>query len=75
MLMVKAGEPVDEFIELVFPILKKGISSSMEETASLPIPTSACKSLKEKGILFIGQGFLEGKKGSSWSFHYAWRQS
>ena len=43
MLMVKAGDPVDEFIDLCLPYLKKGISSSMEATAFSQIPIDAAQ--------------------------------
>lgn len=64
MLMVKAGEPVDEFIDLLLPHLEKG-DIIIDGGNSLFTDTNRrCRSLKEKGILFIGTGISGGEEGA-----------
>lgn len=64
MLMVKAGEPVDEFIELLLPLLEKG-DIIIDGGNSLFTDTSRrCESLKEKGIIFVGTGISGGEEGA-----------
>ena len=64
MLMVKAGKPVDEFIEQVLPHLEKGDiiidggNSLFEDT------NRRTKYLEEKGMLFIGTGVSGGEEGA-----------
>jgi len=64
MLLVKAGQPVDEFIELLLPHLEKGDiiidggNSFYEDTVR------RYKDLKEKGILFVGSGVSGGEEGA-----------
>lgn len=64
MLMVKAGQPVDEFIELLLPHLEKG-DIIIDGGNSLYTDTNRrVKDLKEKGILFIGTGISGGEEGA-----------
>ena len=64
MLMVKAGEPVDEFIDLCLPFLEKG-DILIDGGNSLFTDTERrCARLKEKGILFIGSGISGGEEGA-----------
>lgn len=64
MLMVKAGDPVDEFIELLLPHLEAG-DIIIDGGNSLYTDTSRrCKALKEKGIVFIGTGISGGEEGA-----------
>lgn len=64
MLMVKAGEPVDEFIDLCLPLLERG-DIIIDGGNSLFTDTSRrCRALKEKGILFIGTGISGGEEGA-----------
>lgn len=64
MLMVKAGDPVDEFIELCLPHLEKG-DILIDGGNSLFTDTERrCKELKEKGILYIGTGISGGEEGA-----------
>jgi len=64
MLLVKAGAPVDEFIDLLLPLLEKGDiiidggNSFYEDTAR------RYNALKEKGILFVGTGVSGGEEGA-----------
>jgi 6-phosphogluconate dehydrogenase len=64
MLMVKAGEAVDEFIDLLLPLLSKG-DVIIDGGNSLYTDTNRrVKDLKEKGIIFIGAGISGGEEGA-----------
>lgn len=64
MLMVKAGEPVDEFIQLCLPFLEKG-DIIIDGGNSLFTDTERrCKDLEAKGILYIGTGISGGEEGA-----------
>lgn len=64
MLMVKAGEPVDEFIDLLTPYLQPG-DIIIDGGNSLFTDTNRrCRALKEKGILYIGAGISGGEEGA-----------
>jgi 6-phosphogluconate dehydrogenase len=64
MMLVKAGAPVDEFIDLLLPLLDKGDiiidggNSFYEDTVR------RYNALKEKGILFVGSGVSGGEEGA-----------
>jgi 6-phosphogluconate dehydrogenase len=64
MMLVKAGAPVDEFIDLLLPLLEKGDiiidggNSFYEDTVR------RYHTLKEKGILFVGSGVSGGEEGA-----------
>ena len=64
MLMVKAGKPVDEFIEQVLPFLEAGDiiidggNSLYDDTAR------RVKYLESKGMLYIGTGVSGGEEGA-----------
>lgn len=63
-LMVKAGEAVDAFIEQLLPYLEKGDiiidggNSLFEDT------NRRVRDLKQKGILFVGAGISGGEEGA-----------
>lgn len=64
MLMVKAGDPVDEFIDLCLPHLEPG-DIIIDGGNSLFTDTNRrCRDLKAKGILFIGAGISGGEEGA-----------
>ncbi|MDX1352296.1 MAG: NAD(P)-binding domain-containing protein, partial [Thiomicrorhabdus sp.] len=64
MLMVKAGEVVDSFIEQLVPLLDKG-DIIIDGGNSLYIDSNRrTKELAEKGILFIGTGVSGGEEGA-----------
>src|ERR1700749_4017773 len=64
MLMVKAGEVVDQTIEQVLPFLEKG-DILIDGGNSLFTDTNRrTKELAEKGILFIGTGVSGGEEGA-----------
>jgi 6-phosphogluconate dehydrogenase len=64
MMLVKAGAPVDEFIDLLTPLLEKGDiiidggNSFYEDTVR------RYNSCKAKGILFVGSGVSGGEEGA-----------
>ena len=64
MMLVKAGKPVDEFIELLIPLLEPGDiiidggNSYFEDTVR------RYEELKKKGILFVGSGVSGGEEGA-----------
>jgi 6-phosphogluconate dehydrogenase len=64
MLMVKAGEVVDQFIELVLPYLEPGDIIIDGGNSHYPDSTRRTKYLKDKGILFVGTGVSGGEEGA-----------
>ncbi len=62
--MVKAGDPVDEFIELSLPYVEPG-DILIDGGNSLFTDTNRrCEMLKKKGIIFIGMGVSGGEEGA-----------
>ncbi|BHF60344.1 hypothetical protein SprV_0100330800 [Sparganum proliferum] len=64
MLLVKAGKPVDDFIELLLPLLEQGdivIDGGNSEFADTE---RRCKYLEEKGLLYVGSGVSGGEEGA-----------
>jgi len=64
MLMVKAGDPVDVFINQCLPFMEKGDIIIDGGNSNFQDSTRRCKELKEKGILFIGAGVSGGEDGA-----------
>ena len=64
MLMVKAGKPVDEFIELLLPLLEKGDIIIDGGNSYFPDTIRRTKYLESKGLLFIGTGVSGGEEGA-----------
>jgi 6-phosphogluconate dehydrogenase len=64
MLMVKAGKPVDDFIELLIPHLEKGDIIIDGGNSHFPDSIRRTKYLEEKGLLFIGTGVSGGEEGA-----------
>lgn len=64
MLMVKAGDPVDEFIELLVPHLQKGDIVIDGGNSHYPDTMRRTKYLESKGLLFIGTGVSGGEEGA-----------
>lgn len=64
MLMVKAGEVVDEFIDHLLPFLEAGDIIIDGGNSLFSDTDRRCKKLKEKGILFIGTGVSGGEEGA-----------
>jgi len=64
MLMVKAGEAVDECIEQLLPFLEKGDILIDGGNSHFPDTQRRYLALQEKGILFIGAGISGGEEGA-----------
>jgi 6-phosphogluconate dehydrogenase len=64
MLMVKAGKPVDDFIELLIPHLEKGDIIIDGGNSHFPDTIRRTKYLESKGFLFIGTGVSGGEEGA-----------
>ncbi|MFZ2656827.1 MAG: decarboxylating NADP(+)-dependent phosphogluconate dehydrogenase [Victivallales bacterium] len=64
MLMVKAGKPVDDFIDLILPHIEKGDIIIDGGNSHFPDTIRRTKYLAEKGILYIGTGVSGGEEGA-----------
>ncbi len=64
MLMVKAGKPVDEFIDLMIPHLDKGDIIIDGGNSHYPDTIRRTKYLESKNFLFIGTGVSGGEEGA-----------
>jgi len=64
MLMVKAGKPVDDFIELIIPHLEKGDIIIDGGNSHFPDTIRRTKYLEDKGLLFVGTGVSGGEEGA-----------
>ncbi len=64
MLMVKAGEAVDEFIELLIPHLEKGDLIIDGGNSHFPDTIRRTKYLDGKGLLYVGTGVSGGEEGA-----------
>ncbi len=64
MLMVKAGKPVDEFIEHLIPHLEKGDIIIDGGNSHYPDTIRRTKYLESKGLQYIGTGVSGGEEGA-----------
>src|SRR3979411_353384 len=64
MLMVKAGDSVDQTIDSLLPYLEKGDIVIDGGNSHFPDTNRRTKSLAEKGILFVGTGVSGGEEGA-----------
>ncbi|HMR82617.1 MAG TPA: decarboxylating NADP(+)-dependent phosphogluconate dehydrogenase [Niabella sp.] len=64
MLMVKAGKPVDDFIELLIPHLDKGDIIIDGGNSHFPDTERRVKYVESKGLLYIGTGVSGGEEGA-----------
>ena len=64
MLMVKAGEVVDQFIDLLVPLLEPGDVIIDGGNSYYPDTTRRTNYLKERGLRFIGTGISGGEEGA-----------
>lgn len=64
MLMVKAGKPVDDFIDLVIPYLDKGDIIIDGGNSHYHDTIRRTKYIEDKGLLFIGTGVSGGEEGA-----------
>ena len=64
MMMVKAGKPVDDFIDEVLPFLEDGDIIIDGGNSHFPDTIRRCKYIESKGKLFIGTGVSGGEEGA-----------
>ncbi len=64
MLMVKAGQPVDDFIEKVIPHLEPGDIIIDGGNSHFPDTARRTKYVESKGLLYIGTGVSGGEEGA-----------
>jgi len=64
MLLVKAGKPVDDFIEQILPHLEKGDIIIDGGNSEYQDTDRRTKSLQQKGILYVGSGVSGGEEGA-----------
>lgn len=64
MLMVKAGQPVDDFIERLIPLLDKGDIIIDGGNSHFPDTNRRTKRVEEAGLLFVGAGVSGGEEGA-----------
>lgn len=64
MLMVKAGKPVDEFIEQLIPHLQAGDIIIDGGNSHFPDTIRRTKYVESKGLLYIGTGVSGGEEGA-----------
>ncbi|MDE3045950.1 MAG: decarboxylating NADP(+)-dependent phosphogluconate dehydrogenase [Verrucomicrobiota bacterium] len=64
MLMVKAGQPVDDLIEELLPFLEAGDILIDGGNSHFPDSQRRYETLKAKGILFLGAGISGGEEGA-----------
>lgn len=64
MLMVKAGQPVDDFIEQLIPLLDEGDIIIDGGNSHFPDTNRRTKRVEEAGLLFVGAGVSGGEEGA-----------
>lgn len=64
MLLVKAGKPVDDFIEQIIPYLEEGDIIIDGGNSHFPDSVRRTQYVESKGLLFIGTGVSGGEEGA-----------
>jgi 6-phosphogluconate dehydrogenase len=64
MMLVKAGKPVDDFIEMLLPYLEEGDIIIDGGNSHFPDTIRRAKYVESKGMLFIGTGVSGGEEGA-----------
>lgn len=64
MLMVKAGQPVDDFIEQLLPHLEPGDVIIDGGNSHFPDTIRRCQYVESKGLLYVGTGVSGGEEGA-----------
>jgi len=64
MLMVKAGSPVDDFIDALIPLLEDGDIIIDGGNSHFPDTMRRCAYVESKGLLYIGTGVSGGEEGA-----------
>ncbi|KAI9604054.1 hypothetical protein H4Q26_003664 [Puccinia striiformis f. sp. tritici PST-130] len=68
-LLVKAGDAVDAFIQQLEPHLEKGDIIIDGGNSHFPDTNRRCKELEAKGLLFVGSGVSGGEEGARYGPH------
>ncbi|KAF3860305.1 hypothetical protein F7725_000560 [Dissostichus mawsoni] len=63
-LLVKAGQAVDDFIDKLVPLLESGDIIIDGGNSEYRDTTRRCQSMKAKGLLFVGSGVSGGEEGA-----------
>jgi 6-phosphogluconate dehydrogenase len=64
MMLVKAGQPVDNFIEQLIPLLEPGDIIIDGGNSQFPDTIRSTKYVESKGLLYIGTGVSGGEEGA-----------
>lgn len=64
MLLVKAGQAVDDFMAQMFPFLEKGDIIIDGGNSHYPDSVRRVKECEAKGLLFVGAGVSGGEEGA-----------
>jgi 6-phosphogluconate dehydrogenase len=64
MMLVKAGKPVDDFIELLIPHLERGDIIIDGGNSHFPDSNRRTRYVESKGLLYIGTGVSGGEEGA-----------
>ncbi|MFC2125586.1 decarboxylating NADP(+)-dependent phosphogluconate dehydrogenase [Bacteroidota bacterium] len=64
MLMVKAGKPVDDFIDMIIPYLEEGDIIIDGGNSHYPDTNRRTEYVESKGLLYIGTGVSGGEEGA-----------
>ncbi len=64
MMLVKAGQPVDDFIEKIIPHLEKGDIIIDGGNSHFPDTNRRTRYVESKGLLYIGTGVSGGEEGA-----------
>lgn len=64
MFLVKAGQPVDDFIEMLIPFLEEGDVIIDGGNSHFPDTIRRTKYVESKGLLYIGTGVSGGEEGA-----------
>jgi len=64
MMLVKAGKPVDDFIELLIPLLEPGDIIIDGGNSHFPDTMRRTKYVESKGLLYVGTGVSGGEEGA-----------
>ncbi len=64
MMLVKAGKPVDDFIELLLPLLEPGDIIIDGGNSHFPDSIRRTKYVESKGLLYVGTGVSGGEEGA-----------
>ncbi|VDM19592.1 unnamed protein product [Hydatigera taeniaeformis] len=64
MILVKAGQPVDDFIEILVPLLDRGDIIIDGGNSAFTDTDRRCKYLDSVGLLFVGSGVSGGEEGA-----------